>query len=774
MQNLNKILLCSAFFVLIYSGSEAQVKSVYEDMSLDEILNVDVVVTASKKPEDLFDAPLSVTIIKKEEINQSGATSIPEALRLSPGLIVREITPGNYDVQIRGFDDITKNVYVTLPYNTTTLVMIDNRIVYSYYSGGTFWETFPIDINDVERIEVVRGPASALYGPNAVTGVINIITSHANKNGMNAFANGTAGTNQAKNVNTNIGYNWNNKTKLSFSGNFTERHRFDNSYYDYTKKDYTPIDDLTMYISPIKDQSTNELWKFKDFQEILDAGYDVDISLRKLGGNIFFTHSFSELSNIDVALGGQNSQSQKTGFLNFSTPLSQTESKSYYVNTRVKHHDFNGQVNIYSGQDNNNFKFNSYKFTNVEGTLEYYKQFNEFSISPGISYKYLVYNSPVTYNESFDINTLNYEFKDEPRKASAYSAYVLSEWKPTAKLRFIGAVRIDKFDINPHFFANYEIASTYRINKNNLFRLVYSRANKSPFFFDSYLNSHLVVGLPYETGNQQPKVTIPVNLDIRGQDNLKYPTITSNEFSWRTKMNSKMKLDVELFYSRVKNFVNPNIYRQYEVFQHVNSAGEADSLISIKVDGLALFENYDLTAHQFGVGFTFNYDLNDKLNARIYGTWQKTKLAGRKNIDFNTTSLQIGEITAENTQTIKVSTIMNPTQWSEELTPSFFGGFLLNYKPGKNWNLNTDAYFYSDQQFSSYNYYELTDDASIEKAKVEMNIKSNIILNAKASYRLTKQTTSYITIKNILGNHYEFGFADQIGTLFLIGLQWEL
>jgi iron complex outermembrane receptor protein len=774
MSNSHKILVPTLTLSLTASAALCQVKSVYENMSLDEILNIDVVVTASKKPEDLFDAPLSVTIIKKEEITRSGATSIPEVLRLSPGLIVREITPGNYDVQIRGYDDITKNVYVMLPFNTTTLVMIDNRIVYSYYSGGTFWETFPIDINDVERIEVVRGPASALYGPNAVTGVINIITSHADKSGMNVFANGTAGTNQAKNASANIGYNWNDKTKISFSGNFTERHRFMEEYYDYNKKDYTSLDDLTMFVSPVKDQTTDEVWKFKDFLEELGDGYNGDLSLRKMGGNIFFTHHFSEQSNIEVALGAQNSQSQKTGFLNFSTPLSQTESKSYYLNTRIKQNNFTGQFNLNSGHDDNNYQYNSYKFTNIEANLEYFKQFKEFSLRPGISYKYLAYNSPTTYKEPFNINELNYHFKDEPRVASSYSAYLLSEWKPTPKLRFIGAIRIDKFDINKNYFKNYEIASTYRLNKNNLVRLVYSRANKSPFFFDSFLNSNLLVNAIYISDDKKTSFPIPVNLKIRGQEDLKYPTITNQEISWRTKINSKMSLDIELFYSRVKNFVNANIYREYQVVQHMNTKGLSDSLISIKVDGMALFENYDLTAQQYGAGFTFNYDFNDKFSAKIYGTYQKTKISGRKDIDFITTSIQMGEITPENTIATQISTVMNPTQWSDELTPSLFGGFLLNYKPCNNWNFSTDAYAYSGQKFANYNYYQLSDEASIPKAKVEMYVKSNIILNAKASYRFNKNITSYATLKNILGNQYEYGFADQIGTLFLVGLSLEL
>jgi len=142
------------------------------DLDLEALMNIDIY-SVSKKVESLFDAPLSASVLTREEIINSGATSIPEALRLVPGLIVREKTNGNYDVHIRGNDDVlgAKLLYSE---NTMSLVMIDNRIVYSYLQGGTFWETLPVSVNDIKRIEVIRGPASALYGPNAVMGVIHI------------------------------------------------------------------------------------------------------------------------------------------------------------------------------------------------------------------------------------------------------------------------------------------------------------------------------------------------------------------------------------------------------------------------------------------------------------------------------------------------------------------------------------------------------------------------------------------------------------------------
>lgn len=775
MEFIKKYLLLFLFLSVLGIAVSAQENAVYKEMTLDELLDIDVAVTASKKPEDLFETPLSTTIITKEEIIRSGVTSIPEALRLSPGMIVREITPGNYDIHIRGYDDITKNVYLTLPYNTTTLVMIDNRIVYSYFTGGTLWEAFPIDLNDVEQIEIVRGPASALYGANAVTGVINIITSYANNKGINASVNGTVGTNNTKNTSVNIGYNWNDKTKLSFSGNFSTRDRYNTDYFNFKTDSYTTYNNLTMVVNPLKDEETGEYWTFEDYRKELNINIDEEISLKRIGGNIFFNHCFSELSEIEISLGAQKAQSQKAGFLNLVTALSQINSESYYFDTKIKHKNLSGQFNINSGQHLSNYKFSSYKFTDIDANLEYFKQYGTLSFRPGIAYKYMVYNSPVTYKDPLDLNIFNSNFKDEPRISSSYSAYMLSEWKPTSKLRFIGAFRVDKFDLSKYYLANYEVASTYRLNKNNMMRLAISNANKSPFFFDSYLNTGMMINYNYLDEISNTNIVVPISIDVKGQKDLKYPTVTNYEFGWRTEINSTLNFDFEVFFSKVKNFVNPNVYHHNEAVQHINNLGEIDGYVSITANADVLFENYDLSAHQFGTGFTLNYKPTNKINAKFYGTYQKTKIAGRSSIESEITNIQIGNITPENTITVVVDTKLNPTQWSNNKTPSFFGGFNVNYKHNDKWNFETDAYIYTKQTFINFDYYKLLEtDKGASNVNNQMDINTNMILNAKVAYRLTNKTTSYATFKNILGNHYEYGFADKIGNQLLIGLKWEL
>ncbi len=125
------------------------------------------VVTASKAAQSPLDAPSSTSIITEQDIRLSGITKIPELLRRLAGADVMQTTNSQSDVSLRGFNQAVSN---------KVIVLINGRSTYVDLIGSTFWATLPIGVEDVERIEVVRGPGSALYGANAFNGVINIIT----------------------------------------------------------------------------------------------------------------------------------------------------------------------------------------------------------------------------------------------------------------------------------------------------------------------------------------------------------------------------------------------------------------------------------------------------------------------------------------------------------------------------------------------------------------------------------------------------------------------
>jgi iron complex outermembrane receptor protein len=138
-------------------------------LSLENLMEVEVT-SVSKKPQKLATVAAAVYVITAEDIRLSGASSIPEVLRLAPGVDATRISGNRWAVSIRGFASRTSN---------KLLVLIDGRSAYSPSFSGVVWEDFQFPLEDIERIEVIRGPSSAVWGSNGVNGVINIITKSA-------------------------------------------------------------------------------------------------------------------------------------------------------------------------------------------------------------------------------------------------------------------------------------------------------------------------------------------------------------------------------------------------------------------------------------------------------------------------------------------------------------------------------------------------------------------------------------------------------------------
>jgi iron complex outermembrane receptor protein len=139
------------------------------DLSLEELSNIQVT-SVSRQPEPLSEAPASIFVITNEDIRRSGATSLPEALRLAPNLQVARVSAGSYAISARGFNNSIGN---------KLLVLVDGRTVYTPLFSGVFWDQQDVMLEDVERIEVISGPGATLWGANAVNGVINVITKPA-------------------------------------------------------------------------------------------------------------------------------------------------------------------------------------------------------------------------------------------------------------------------------------------------------------------------------------------------------------------------------------------------------------------------------------------------------------------------------------------------------------------------------------------------------------------------------------------------------------------
>jgi iron complex outermembrane receptor protein len=154
---------------------------------LEQLGNVEVT-TASKEPEQVWRTPAAVYVLTQEDIRRSGATSVPEVLRLVPGVEVARIDANQWAIGIRDFGS---------GFSKSVLVLIDGRSVYTPLYAGVYWDVQNVLLDDVERIEVIRGPGGTIWGANAQNGVINIITENSKDSQGGFFSLGGGNRDQA-------------------------------------------------------------------------------------------------------------------------------------------------------------------------------------------------------------------------------------------------------------------------------------------------------------------------------------------------------------------------------------------------------------------------------------------------------------------------------------------------------------------------------------------------------------------------------------------------
>ncbi|MDS4039931.1 MAG: TonB-dependent receptor [Candidatus Competibacter sp.] len=138
-------------------------------LSIEELMDVKVV-SPTKQAQHLADTASAIFVITQDDIRRSGVTNIPDALRLAPGVQVAQIDASKWAITIRGFGGRFAN---------KLLVLVDGRSIYTPAFAGTYWEIQDLLLEDIDRIEVIRGPGASLWGANAVNGVINILTKRA-------------------------------------------------------------------------------------------------------------------------------------------------------------------------------------------------------------------------------------------------------------------------------------------------------------------------------------------------------------------------------------------------------------------------------------------------------------------------------------------------------------------------------------------------------------------------------------------------------------------
>jgi len=487
-------------------------KSVFADSlyyGVSEELSSTPESSSSKHSVELFNSPLSTSVITASDIKKIGATTIPEALRLVPGVLVRELTNGQYEVHIRGFESAPSGGSLTSLGNQNSLIMIDNRVVYDYFLGGIFWETLPINMNDIERIEVVRGPSTALYGPNAVTGVIHIITKREQiSKGNTSELRGVFGTQK-----TGVIQFTSESTILSqflrVSANIDQRDRYQSEYYGQAQQQYLPLEQINLAIEhtrhprvqKAKDTSAFNLSLYNDPTNIL--AYDLN-----------YSH--------------QDSWSQKAFLASRNTILTTNESNSDALNIKINYGNLYARSSYHTGKQKTlGFPDFDYSFDITQTNIEYVYQLPSWILRPGFRYDDIAYEG---------------NFIGGKRSLKNHAFMLRAEARPNSETSLVAALSYDKYNIPDDYFLNFQLLGSYRFAYDTLFRAGIERAHRSSFFVNSFLD---VKFSPINDTSQR--------LDFTGNENTPLMIATTYEIGIRHEFTFYNWLDIEFFHTTLSD-----------------------------------------------------------------------------------------------------------------------------------------------------------------------------------------------------------------------------
>ncbi len=636
--------------------------------------------SASKEEENSFTSPLSSTVITRDEMRTYGVSTIEEAFRLIPGMIVSEKTNGVYDVQMRGLSNIPDNNMILYTENANILVMVDGRIAHNYATGIPFFETLPVSIEDIERIEVVRGATSALYGPNAVNGVVNIITQKPDAANCLVQGNLQVG-NRTASADFGLRKSVNKVLALGLSGNYQIRYR-QNGLLPFIPQDgYYVLNDNSLF-------STSSTLSAEEYQNAIASGQLVDISngadlsveqisnlhtgsqnqdgsysflsaisvdanvydnwkepevaRRNTGVNGYITLTPSENLRFDVQGGYQYAFYATTPVGNEDIALRYRETKNGYVNLNAKIYGLSLTANYSGGPIDlavGSHAFGMDKTHNFNAQVDYDFQVGPLGIRPGVSYQFVKFK---------DREPAYFDYGDGkgPIEMSGYWGYYskgmnsaeLKDVAPsvrfdlkTGNFRLIAAIRGDKTSIPDKWSLSWQLAANYLINDNNFIRLVYGRSFRSATLANTSSNFNW----------SRANGSNPRYIQFLGNEDADIMHIDNFEVGYRWKPSPKLLIDGEAFYSRSTDYgelksSESNVVMSGDALSTV-LAGVLSGAIGMDQISSYLGSNlytksyikYDempFVVHQFGIGLNIDWIISPKLIAKVNANVQRTTI----------------------------------------------------------------------------------------------------------------------------------------------------
>jgi iron complex outermembrane recepter protein len=481
-------------------------EEILDGMSFIELMQTEVIVTSvSKRPEPLHKTASAIYVLTQEDIRRSGAVNIMEALRMVPGVLVSKLNQNRYAISIRGFNQRLGS--------DKLLVLMDGRSIYSPVQAGVFWIGQDTVLEDIERIEVIRGPGAALWGSNAVAGVINIITKSAGKTQGGLVAGGV-GTEENGFGTVRYGGKLENGLNYRVYGKYRARDE------GIAANGNDSFDSKQMGQGGFRTD-----WQINKQDQLTMQG-----DYYRLNSDLDFTSRFISLSAGSAPFQGTNVQEGA----NFLTRLQHTfdDASSYQLQVYYDRLKRKSGVPFDNVVDQLDIDFqHNFLFANVH------------NFSWGLNYRY-------TY---FDLETTNIiqNNKDDSHLASLFLHDEI-ELIPEELSLILGS----KFEYN--VFTGLEIQPNARVawnpHPNHTVWVAFSRAVRLPTISDeNVMINRILIPAPgiFGTGNPTLFQQIP-NTGTKAEVLLAY------ELGYRVKASEKLSFDVTAYYFDYDNLLQFN------------------------------------------------------------------------------------------------------------------------------------------------------------------------------------------------------------------------
>ena len=636
--------------------------------------------SASKTEEDSFTSPLSSTVITRNEIRTYGITTVEEALRLIPGMIVSEKANGVYDVQMRGLNNIPDNNIILYTENANTLLMVDGRIAHNYAMGAPMMDVLPISIEDIERIEVVRGATSALYGPNAVNGVINIITSKPDQTETLISGNMTMGNN-AYTGDVALRKAWNNKIATALTFNMQLRKRPTAQMYAMPDQTSFLLSNASM-VEPfaqkiVSADEFNSMINNKEITDIRDGAFvDIDkidghitisettttdgqkayvisrthpeiptdiyphpdVARKNIGFNGYITLTPANDIRIDATGGYQNSFVANTPLGNENFSFRNRQYSTAYVNVSADIKglhilaNYIGGVNDYCVGNRSFYLYN--KMGNAQA--EYEINVGGLNIRPGVGFQ------KTYFKDHKQLSTIDYGHGEE--EISGFFGYYSNgdnycenhDFSGSLKLdyknkglRLVAATRFDKTQYPNEWNPTWQFVAAYKFNDNNFIRINYARARRSAVLANTSSNYNW------------HHVGAPEYLQYLGNEETPLVKIDNVEIGYRWKPTEKLLLDAEAFMSWSSDYGELKAYESMLQLSGNNLNSALTGLMSGTMDAASLgaalpsmfgtktyirYDEVPFKVQQMGISLNLDWIINSKLIAKINANVQRTTI----------------------------------------------------------------------------------------------------------------------------------------------------